>query len=93
MCHAPAGRRGVVAFFSSSRPSKLLYGVAMSSQKDIFHWAQTLITEHGEDAEAVAERWMQTLMDENDAKGAGMWLSIMSAIADLRAAQHQKTRH
>jgi hypothetical protein len=37
----------------------------MITQDDIFQWAQVLIDEHGENAEMVAERWMQALAERS----------------------------
>ena len=65
----------------------------MISQNDICRSAQLLIKEHGDKAEDVAERRMRKLMENNDAKGAGVWLSILSAIEDLRNIKQQGKLH
>ena len=69
------------------------YDRPMVSQKDIYISAQLLLKQHGENAEEVAEQKMQKLMDQDDAKGAGVWLSIMSAIEDLRNVKQQEKLH
>jgi hypothetical protein len=65
----------------------------MISQNDIFRSAQLLIKQHGDKAEEVAERRMRTLMEQDDAKGSGVWLSILSAIEDLRNMKEQGKLH
>jgi hypothetical protein len=65
----------------------------MISQNDIFRSAQLLIKQHGDRAEEVAERRMRMLMEQDDAKGSGVWLSILSAIEDLRTMKQQGKLH
>jgi hypothetical protein len=62
----------------------------MVSQKDIYTSAQLLIKQHGKKAEDVATRRMEELMDKDDAKGAGVWLAIASAITDLQNLKQQQ---
>ncbi len=56
----------------------------MISDKDIYTTANMLIKEHGDKAEEHAQKRMYELMDADDAKGAGVWLSVMQAIHDLQ---------
>jgi hypothetical protein len=65
----------------------------MLTQSDIYATAERLIKEYGRKAEAIAEHRMQVLMEQNDAKGAGTWLSIMAAIEDLHCLRKQKNVH
>lgn len=57
----------------------------MINNNEIFDSAQWLIKCFGENAELVAEERMQELLEKDDPKAAGIWLSIMSAINDLRS--------
>jgi len=61
----------------------------MVGQKDIFISAQLLIKHHGDKAEDYAFQKMLALIEKDDAKGSGVWLSIMSAIDDLRNVELQ----
>ena len=61
----------------------------MIIQRDIYASAQLLIKEYGKDAEEIAYKRMMALMEHDDAKGSGIWLSIMSAIEDLRRAANK----
>ena len=61
----------------------------MTSQRDIYASAQALIKEYGQEAEEIAYKRMIALMEQNDAKGSGVWLSIMSAIEDLRQLDYK----
>lgn len=61
----------------------------MVSQKDIFISAQLLIKQHGGKAEDYAFQQMLALIEQDDVKGSGVWLSIMSAIEDLRSVKSQ----
>jgi hypothetical protein len=65
----------------------------MISQNDIFRSAQLLIKQHGTKAEELAERTIRKLMEQDDAKGAGVWLRILSAIEDLRSMKQQGKLH
>lgn len=65
----------------------------MLNKTHIFLTAEFLIKEHGGRAEAIAESRMQELMAHDDAKRASVWLSIVSAIEDLRNKQKQGTLH
>ena len=56
----------------------------MSSQRDIYAAAQVLITQYGDDAETYASGQMQAFMENDDVKGASLWLSISAAIDVLR---------
>ena len=65
----------------------------MLTQNEIYAIAESLIKQHGKRAEALAESRMQELMQQDDAKGAGEWLSIMAAIEDLHSLRSQKKLH
>jgi hypothetical protein len=67
--------------------------MAMTSSKDIYIPAQLLLKQHGDKAEDVADKRMQELMAKDDAKGAAVWLSISSAIHDLRCMQSLEKLH
>ncbi len=57
----------------------------MISDKDIYITANQLIKEHGDEAEQHAQQRMYELMDADDAKGAGVWLSVGQAIRNLQS--------
>jgi hypothetical protein len=61
----------------------------MVSQKDIYISAQLLIKQHGNKAEDIATQKMQEMIDKDDVKGAGVWLSIGQAIENLRVVKSQ----
>lgn len=65
----------------------------MVSQKDIYITAQLLIKQHGDEAEDYASEMMQSFIEKNDVKGAGMWLSVGAAIDDLRNMKRQGKPH
>jgi len=65
----------------------------MISQKDIYLSAQVLIKQHGDKAEEFASQKMEAMMKRDDAKGAGVWLAITSAIDDLRTVKTQEKLH
>jgi predicted secreted protein len=79
--------------FAPSGTFKIPYDKGMISQKDIFISAQLLIKQHGAKAEDYASKKMMNLIEKDDAKGAGVWLSIMSAIEDLRSIKQQGKLH
>lgn len=57
---------------------------------DIYRSAKILIDEHGSEAEDFASERMTYFMEKDDAKGASVWLGIMSAINDLNLRNNQK---
>jgi hypothetical protein len=65
----------------------------MISHKDIYLSAQVLIKKHGDKAEEIASLKMEAMMKRDDAKGAGVWLAIISAIDDLRSVKTQEKLH
>jgi hypothetical protein len=65
----------------------------MVSQKDIFLSAQVLIKKHGQSAETIAQQKMREMLDNDDVKGAGVWLAISSAIEDLLIVSHSGQLH
>jgi hypothetical protein len=70
---------------STPLPEKNKRGIIaiMPSQIDIFRSANILLKQHGSAAENHAQQEMEKRMVANDAKGAAVWLAIMSAINDL----------
>jgi hypothetical protein len=49
--------------------------------------------QHGSNAEDAAMQNMLLLMEQNDVKGASVWLAIMNAINDLTMRGRQKHLH
>ena len=65
----------------------------MVSERDIYASAKLLMKEHGAQAEKVAMENMVLLIQDDDVKGASVWMSIMSAINDLKLRSEQKHLH
>jgi hypothetical protein len=59
-------------------------------QIDIYRSAKILIDQFGQEAEEFASKRMADLMARDDAKGASIWLGIVSAIHDLNTLNNQK---
>jgi hypothetical protein len=58
----------------------------MISDLDIWRAANLLIREHGDDAEIVAARRADEMLERGDHDGQRVWLRIRRAIAELQAA-------
>jgi hypothetical protein len=65
----------------------------MTSQKDVYIPAQLVIQQHGKKAEDYALAMMQKYIKKADPQGAGVWLSIASAIDNLNQRKAQKNLH
>jgi hypothetical protein len=65
----------------------------MVSRKDIYRSANVFIQQYGNEAETIATQRMHELMDKDDVQGASVWLSIASAIDDLRNVKRQGKLH
>ncbi len=57
---------------------------------DIYITAKILIDQHGSEAEDFASERMAYFMEQDDVKGASVWLGIMNAIYDLTMLNKQK---
>ena len=77
----------------SSRPLIRLYDSDMIDHKDIYRLAQLLIKQHGDNAEDIAAEKMQELMQQDDVKGASVWLEICHAIDVLNMRNSQEKLH
>jgi hypothetical protein len=58
----------------------------MIPDRDIWRAANLLIREHGADAEIVAARRADEMLERGDRDGQLVWIRIRRAIADLQAA-------
>ncbi len=65
----------------------------MISNKDIYITAKTMIKTYGDVAEERAVQMMYECMEEEDVKGASIWLGIIAAIADLQTVNKQEYLH
>lgn len=63
----------------------------LHDSKDYYRTANLLIKQHGNLAEAEAEKLMQVFIEADDPKGAAVWLNVMQALKDLRATQEGAT--
>ncbi len=57
----------------------------MTSHLDTTRTANLLIQQHGTEARAFAETRMQHFMDEDDVRGAAVWLGIIADIDMLQS--------
>lgn len=64
--------------------------IQLMKTNDIYISAKILIDQHGAEAEDFASDRMNHFMEKDDAKGAAVWLGIMSAINDLNNLSRQK---
>ena len=55
------------------------------SETDIWRAASLLLREHGADAEVVAARRADEMLDRGDIEGQRVWLRISRAISELQA--------
>lgn len=53
---------------------------------DIWRAATLLIKQHGQDAEIVAARRVDELLEQEDLDGRAVWLRIRRAIVELQSA-------
>jgi hypothetical protein len=60
----------------------------MLSYNDISRSAYELIKSHGKDAEAYAKDRFDSMMNLEDLKGAGIWMSIIQEIKLLQDRQY-----
>jgi hypothetical protein len=65
----------------------------MGSTRDIYASARLLIKQYGSNAEDAAMQNMLRLMEQNDVKGASVWMAIMNAINDLTMRGQQRHLH
>ena len=65
----------------------------MVSQEEIYLTAAAFIALYGNEAEPLAIQRMHELMEEDDAQGASIWLSIAGAIDDLQSVKRQGKLH
>jgi len=56
----------------------------MTSETEIYDAAWLMIQQHGEKAEAQAQRQAEDLEKAGDATGHNVWLRIIAAIEELR---------
>ena len=56
----------------------------LPNNRDIYATAKILIDRYGQEADQHAEERLSALIASNDAKGAGIWLSVRSAISVLK---------
>lgn len=57
----------------------------MLTDKEIYQSANTLVQQHGNEAELVAAARADALLDEGDIEGETVWLRIIDAIRVLNA--------
>jgi hypothetical protein len=80
---SPPGIHGYGIFWCDRGPERAAW---MITDRDIWGAANLLIREHKADAEVVAARQADQMLERGDREGQLVWLRIRRAIVELQAA-------
>ena len=59
----------------------------MTSERDIWTTAQSLIKQHGDQADVYATAQYQAMLDRRDSEGMAVWNRIRRAVMELQAVE------